>query len=235
MKTVLIYVLSAHTFPYEQMIQTSMQTWDRDYVHGTTTKFYCGYPIINTYRIVSVPVEESYANIGHKNLEAFRRALEWDWDYMARPNASCYVHKERLLAHCQGLPSSGVITGVFAPPTPHCGVTRPWLWGGGQIIFSRDVVEAIVRNGHLWKHHLIEDVAIGELVQDLGFIPDTTLPTCSVNKNPGDWTLISYNGESKSGTFEDIIKDTTHFFFRCKYDPDRTVDREIMYSLKAYL
>lgn len=234
MKRVLVYVLSAHNHPYGQMIQTSMETWDRHHLQGVDVRYYCGYPIINTDRIISVPVEESYATIGYKNIEAFNRALQWDWDVMARPNASCFVAKEKLWQFCQGLPNSRVALGVMAPPTPHCGTNREWLWGGGQVILSRDVVESIVAHAHLWKHHLIEDVALGEIIQDLG-CQIGPLPSCSINKNETDWTLIAYNGESRKGSFDHIAKDNPNFFFRCKHDPDRTVDADVMRMLTDYL
>lgn len=239
---VLIYVLSCHEPPYGQMIQTSMDTWDRDPVPGVETKFYCGHPIPNGFaywnspdRIVSVPVNESYANIGYKNIEAFRRSLEWDWDFMARPNASCYVHKERLYEYCKTLFPYERVMGIMADASPQCRVDRPFLWGGGQIIVSRDVAEAIVRNAYLWRHDLMEDVALGELIQDMGYSIDNTLPSCSINKGDGDWTLIAYNGESKHGSFDEIIKDAKQFFFRIKHDPDRSVDAEVMRMLKEKL
>jgi hypothetical protein len=235
MSRVLVYVLSAHQHPYGQMIQNSMETWDRNHDQGVDVKYYCGYPIINTDRIISVPVEESYATIGYKNIAAFERALQWDWDFMARPNASCYVHKEKLWQFCQGLKPTGLVMAVMATPTPHCGVQRPFLWGGCQVIMSRDVVEAIVRNAHLWRHDLIEDVALGELVQDLGFTVDVKLPSCSINKNETDWTLISYFGESKKGSFQDIIKGDNHIFLRCKHDADRSVDADVMRLLHDFL
>lgn len=236
MKKVLVFVLSANTPLYGPMIQTSMDTWDGDAVEGVETIFYSGnptHPDVN--RVWSFPVNEDYAQIGYKNLMAFRKSLELEWDYMARPNASCYVHKNRLIEYCQTLPEKGVVMGVYANAHPYCGISRPFLWGGAQLIMSRDVVEEIVRNDGKWRHDLMEDVALSEIVQDLGFVPSDKLPSCSINKNETDWTLIAYNGESKQGEFPEILRGGNHFFFRVKYDPDRSVDADIMRLLKTHL
>lgn len=225
MKTVLIYVLSCHNQPYDQMIRTSMETWDAEPLDGTRTVYYCGEPTGgDTDRVISFPVEEDYKTIGRKNLYAYPRAMQWEWDYMARVNASCYVHKRRLLEHVQHLPLHGVIRGAVSPPTPTCGVSRPFMWGGGQFILSRDVVQAFVNNRYAWRHDVMEDVAMSELAQDCGFTLDDKGMFCSINFTDGKRSVITYNGPEEA-----------QFFFRVKYDPDRNVDAQIMRELKQTL
>lgn len=241
MKTVLIFVLASHNPPYGEMIKTAMDTWDADPLDGTRTVHYCGMPIPSggdTDRVISFPVCEDLKTIGRKNLMAYRRALEWPWDYMARTSQSTYVHKRRLLERVQGLPDSGLVQGIQAGPTWVCGVNRPFLWGGGQFIFSRDMVEAFVVNRSRWRHDLMEDVATSELTQDCGFELNTKGIFCSIDKQPDGWLLLSLNG--KPGfTFTDFSELTTkaddQYFFRVKHDPDRSVDHVVMRLLKAHL
>jgi hypothetical protein len=233
MKTVLIFVLSAPQPPYGQMIKNSQQTWDSEPVEGTKTYFYHGLPEAEpSANVVSFPIDEGYRNISHKNMMAFAWALQQPWDYMARVNASCYVHKQRLLDAVQGFPETGLVRGVLAEPTPLCGVQRKWIWGGGQFIFSRDVVQAIVAGQAKLRYDLIEDVALSEIVQDLGFEPRDGM-ACSVNKTPEGWTIISYGGQSF--TMEEFRDIPDHYFFRCKNDADRAVDLEVMKLLKQHL
>jgi hypothetical protein len=168
--------------------------------------------------------EEDYKTIGYKNLLAFEWALAMPWDFMARVNASCYVHKRRLLEHVQALPTRGLVRGICSPPTPACGVNRRFMWGGGQFILSRDVVEAFVRKQDHWRHDVMEDVAMSELAQDLGFSLDCDGLVATVHRDGDKRELLCYNGGEDE-----------QFFFRVKYDPDRSVDALTMRELKATL
>lgn len=238
MKTCLIYVLSSHSPPYGEMIKTAMATWDAEPLEGTRTVYYCGEPTGgDTDRVISFGVFEDYVTIGHKNLLAYPRALNWEWDYMARVNSSCYVHKRRLLEHVQSLPDFGVIKGIVSDPTITSKVTRQFMWGGGQFIFSRDVVEALVNNAHHWRHDLMEDVATSELAQDCDYRLDATGKFCSINKNGSGFVVLTYNGKPgfEFSDFSEIAKVDDQHFFRCKNDMDRRVDAEWMRLLKQHL
>lgn len=222
------------------MIKTSQETWDAEPLEGTRTVYYCGRPrvIPNTDRVIDFEIEEDYNTISHKNLLAFRWALSnGNWDYMARVNSSCYVHKRRLLEHVQGLPETGVMKCIVSDPTPACGVSRQFAWGGGQFIFSRDLISAFVLNSDKWRHDLMEDVAMSELAQDCGFTLDSTGKFCSVNRTEKGWTLLTYNGKPgfEFTDFAELAKADDQHFFRCKYDPDRNVDAEWMRKLKEHL
>lgn len=240
MKTVLIFVLSSHRPPYAAMIDTSMHTWDAQPVEGTRTVFYCGAPVGgDTERVISFPVDEDYNTISRKNMLAYEWALRLPWNYMARVNASCYVHKRRLLEHVQTLPDAGVMRGVVAAPTYHCGVTRPFMWGGGQFIMSRDVVAAMVENKELCRHDLMEDVAMSELAQECGFTIDGRGMFSSIDKqDAGTWMALAYNGAVESFEFTDfaeLSRLTDQFYIRVKHDPDRRVDAEVMRLLAQHL
>ncbi len=238
LKSVLIFVLSSHKQPYEAMINTAMTTWDSEQLEGTRTVYYCGEPAGgDTERVISFPVWDDYQTIGYKNLLAFQKALHWPWDYMARVNASCYVHKRRLLEHVQTLPQHGVMQGIVSPPDGHCETSRPFMWGGGQFIFSRDVIECFVENSDQWQHNLMEDVAMSELAQRFGYALDNKGKVCSINLSAHGWTVITYNGKPSFDVRElsELSKLDDQFFIRCKYDLNRAVDADIMRALKEYL
>jgi hypothetical protein len=242
MKTVLIFVISATTHPYRKMIDTQMETWDSEGVDGTGTVYYTGNPAFTPedYRVVSFPIDEAYATMGHKDLLAYRWALESrPWDYMARVNASCYVHKSRLLEYAQPLPESGLFRGLIVPNHPYCGVSRPFCWGGGQYLISRDVIEAFVAVGDRWRHDVMEDVAMSELAQESGFSLDGNGRCCSINKQPDrNWNCVTYGspiGGFEFSDFAEVRRLEDQFFFRCKCDSDRNTDAEVMRLLKQYL
>lgn len=224
------------------MIDTSQSTWDSEDCEGVATVYYCGNPPFGRppLRTVSFPVDEDYKTIGRKNLMAFEWALGLSWDYMARVNASCYVHKRRLRDSLQHAQDSRLIRCAVTDPTPACGVNRRWAWGGGQFIFSRDVVEDIVTARHLWNHNVMEDVAISEMANDLGIpIDEKGARWSSIDAvGPGKWNALSYQSAVPSfefADFRDVAKLHDQFFIRVKHDPDRGVDAEVMRQLKRHL
>lgn len=239
MKNVLILVLASRKAPYSSLIQTAMDTWDAEPLEGTRTVYYCGgYNGANSDRLISFPILDELMSVGKITLAAFAHALKhWPFDYLARPNISCYVRKKLLFEHCQELPDRGVIQGIMALPTNHCQVNRPFLWGGGQYIMSHDVVENLVGQQSKWRHDLMEDVAMSELAQDCGHSLSNGM-MCSINKKDGDgWNVLAYNGKQgfDFSDWKDVSKADDQYFFRCKHDPDRSVDGMVMRLLKQHL
>lgn len=235
MKRVLVFVLSCNKPPWDRLMQVSMDTWDSEQVPDVPTVYYHGLPAgpVNP-RVLQLPIQEGYYAINAKNLMAFKESLNWKWDYMARVNASCYVHKQRLLKHVQTLPDSGVFQCVLADPTPNCGTPNKWPWGGMQFIFSRDVVEAMVANsGHL-RSDMMEDAALGELSRVCGIEPNGSGLGCSINRNGSGWFTVCY-GRGENRTFTEFSDIPDHYFFRVKCDADRSVDEYVMRQLKQHL
>lgn len=233
MKTVLIYVLSSPEHPYPMIIDTSLKTWDSCHVDGVETMFYFPRgPMPSNPKMVQFPVDPGLWEIGHKNLAAFKWALaNRQWDYMARVNVPTYVNKRRLWEHVQTLPDKGVIRGVHTLYGE-----RKYLWGGLQFILSRDVVAALVANGHRWDHRHIEDVAMSMLAEDLGFKLDGRGRGCAICKHPDKWTCIWYADEKQGGfdfnDFTEMTKANGQFFYRTKQDHiHRDLDIYIMEQL----
>lgn len=234
MKTGLIMVLSALQEPYYKLANTSQKTWDSEPVENMETIFYFGRSDKkNSDTTIYCPVDEDFFNIGYKNFYAFKWALEYKkWDYMIRPNASCYVHKTRLLNYIQTLPESNVYAGLRV-----CSVQPNYIWGP-CIIMSRDVVSKIVDNTDKWNHSLIEDQAMSYVVHELNIPymtgPQTGLGICAIEQCQDDkkWRLISYlNSGYSFSDFRELQNDKDHFLFRCKHESDRDIDTHIMYQL----
>jgi len=229
---VLVAVLSTRTPPWGQMIATSKATWDSVDVPDVETVYYVAEPESPLEdRVVGFQVRESYATMGHKNLMAWRWMLEHsDFDFMARVNASCYVHKARLLEHCRSFPTSGVIAG--GQVLSHNG-EPPWLWGGHQMILSRDVVQAFVDQPEKWPHHEMEDVAMSHGAVALGYNLVSDSVACAIDRmGPEEWRVVSSNGNSFHFTYwADVAKLDTQVFFRVKQDQRRDEDTMIMKEL----
>lgn len=198
---------------------------------GTQTLYYTASGTSNG-SLISFPIPDGLHEMGRKNLLAFDWALHnFQWDYMARINSSCYVSKRRLLDYAQNLPDKGVFRGVGAPGEH--GVT--FLWGGAQYLISRDVVESFVANGDKWNHRHMEDVSMSGLARDLGIALDTNGHACSINKRPNDWLCLSYGNGGMGGfefnNFAEFAAKNTSHFIRVKQDLQREKDVEIMKEL----
>lgn len=235
MKTVLVAVISCTAEPYPMLLRAQLATWDSVPVEGVQTFYYAGRKESRTQMpdcCICFEVPEHYNTMGRKNLLAYRWALDhFDWDYMARVNASCYVRKRVLLDEIQRLPDSNVAQGVPAPGPDN----REYLWGGAMYILSRDVVKALVDHQHRWNHGRMEDVAMSHLLQDLG-IPFRRLGKCgSVNRKDDHWLFLYYDGEHGGGfeftDFKDVAKAADQYFIRVKQDLKRDQDVWIMNEL----
>ena len=230
MKTVLILGICCQVDPWKDMMNTSMSTWDSIQIEGVDTIFYCGDPIKpNTDKVIYFPIKESYNTMGRKMLQAFEWVLKnKKFDYIARINSSCFVDKKELIKYIQNLPESNVLSGLVVP----AGSYKPWLWGGGQFILSKDIVQKIVDNQLKWNHKLMEDQAISDVADQIG-IPFLPGKACSIDKISSDtWRYMPYGGNAPFNfTNWDDLKNVKEHFYRVKYDPDRSVDTYIMNQL----
>lgn len=226
MKSVLILAIGCNLSPWDKMFETSSLTWDSIQVDGVNTIFYFGSPKKeNTDKAIYFDIKESYGTMGEKLLQA----LEWclknkSFDYIARVNSSCYVDKTALIQHVQSLPEYNYVAGIEVEDNPK------WLWGGGQYIISKDVIEKIVNNRNHWNHSLIEDKGLSDIVTKLG-IQFSTGKSCTIDKADNDWRCLCYGSESY--TFKDFkeIKKGEQHFYRVKQDYDRNIDAYIMNEL----
>lgn len=229
---VLILVLSARREPWGDLLKCSMETWDSVDHEQTMTRYYCGkYDQRDDYRIWNSPkLTESLENVSPRTIEAFERALEipW-WDFLARPNSSCYVHKDNLVKFCETLPRENTIAGILT------GGERSFLWGGCQYIFSRDVVERMVEKKSLWNHVAMDDQSLTYMAQELGIPLESNGWCASINMNDdGTYTCLTY-GHGENFTFTDFAEFAEridgHFFVRLKQDLRRHEDLRIMREL----
>jgi hypothetical protein len=224
---ILILVISCQTNPYLKMMETSLKTWDSVDVEGVETIFYCGNPVKeNTDKVIYFPIDESLFTMGYKTLEAYEWALKnKEFDYIARVNSSCYVNKKELKKYCETLPKEKVFAGLTVTATPK------WMWGGGQFIFSRDIIEEIVSNRLSWDHTVMEDRAVSYLLDNLN-ITFTAGRACSIEKKTANWYCLCYGEDSIEFTdFADMNKLKNQFFIRCKQDGKRETEEYIMKQL----
>jgi hypothetical protein len=215
-------------------MDVSLATWDAEPHPQVQTLYYCAHGSNALFRdnVRYSAMEDSLENISPRTFEALKWALDIQgWDYLARPNSSCYVHKGNLAKHCDTLPKTGVLRGAWT------GGNDGFLWGGGQYIISRDVVERMVAAGG-WKNGLMDDEALTDCAKGAGVSMDQGCVFATIDDQfEGKWLCMTYGlGEPFTFTdFADLKKADGHFFFRVKQDHSRRLDEKLMRELKRNL
>lgn len=240
-KKILILVVSSNDKPYKQMALTSAETWDSFEVENIEVAYYFGEASKNDLSVSLHTIQpqiwwynipETYNNMGHKMIAAFETALHTkDFDYIVRINSSCYCDKKQLEKYIETLPETNVFAGVEVEGSEK---NEKFMWGGTGWVFSKDIIQLIVDNKQHYDHSIMEDVAIGHLMNKLN-VPYTKGSACSLNEKDGAYLCIGYGGESiEFENFEDLKKLNYHFY-RCKIDRDRKQDAFLMNKLFANL
>lgn len=139
--------------------------------------------------------------IGLKTILAFKHILEnYDFDYLFRTNTSSYLDVAKILSFLDTQPKTNVYGGVVSSAF---GDLR--FASGAGVLLSRDVIERVCRSEHLWKHGLIDDLALGELVSTF---TDPKVPILPLER------LDLYSLASAKATNNETINANYHF--RCK-------------------
>lgn len=228
---VLILVLSARRTPWASMMDLSQQTWDAEVHPQTQTLYYCGKsdrPSTAT-EFYSPQFDESLEHIAPRTMEAYEEALKLEWDFMARTHSSTYVHKKNLVSFIETLPKENALCGLLTTGD------KPFLWGGGSFIMSRDVIEKFVAAKDKWNIGIMEDNSTTDLANELG-IPFTAGRMASINQDSIGWFVMTYGiGEPFNfGDWSYVKKLHPHYYIRCKHDPDRKIDLVVMKELHKH-
>lgn len=232
---VLILVLSSCREPWGALMAAQQETWDSVQHPQTQTIYYCARckngPVRPDVRYSTM--DDWLEHVSPRTIEAFGWALESEWDYLARPNSSCYVHKGNLVRFCETLPATSVLRGGMT------GGENPYLWGGCQYVFSRDVIKRMVETKDRWRNDLMDDQSITMSAKAIGIDLHQGPMACCIDDNgDGSYTCIIY-GPGESFVFADFAeipkRVPEHFYFRVKQDQRRHLDIQMMHQLKKHL
>lgn len=230
---VLITVLSARREPWGDLLDVGMETWDAEDHPQTRTLYYCGKSDRpSTSEVFYSPQhDEELERVSPRTIEAFEKSLEYEWDFMARTHSSTYVHKRNLVDFCETLPKENLLSGLLVTGE------RPFLWGGGSYIISRDVIEKFVENKSKWNTSIMEDNSITDLANELGIPMSGNGRMASIDHVENGYLVTTY-GIGQGFTFtdwSDINKAQPHYYYRCKQDMRRHEDLMIFRELKKHL
>jgi hypothetical protein len=210
MKT-LVLVLGCRAHPYPALIETIESTWAAEEVDDVSVLFYYGgTEHRRAGRHLYLPVPDDLPNVGRKTIAAFDYALgEVDFDVVFRTNCSSYVDLVNLREHVlTRAPGPRFYAGLIGM---HDGVT---FASGSGYLLGRDLVELAVRERAAWDHDLVDDVALGAVLDRHGVRPEPV---------PRPYY----------GSAEEVVDvDTSLFHFRCHTDsPGRREDAAVMREL----
>ena len=229
---VLILVLSARRDPWCYLMDASRETWDADEYPQTRTIFYCGKGGTSDEKVFYSPnIGEELEDVSPRTIEAFEYAVSLpDWDYLARPHSSTYVHKANLVKFLEDKPTENTLWGAMTLGD------KPFLWGGCHYIFTRDVIENMVKNKEKWNHWVMDDQSITQLAEILE-VQILPAHSATINMMNSHYTVDCYgHGDNFAfSDWDDINKAADHFFFRCKQDLRRHEDVRIFHELKSHL
>ena len=140
---ILILVLSHLEDGYESFIDMQKKTWDSIEVPGIETFFYyASKSEIEKPNEWNINCDGSLENTYNKMILAFKRALDYQWDYLFRTNSTSYVVKSELLKMYSELDPLNTIGGQLGP-YPHC-FKKTGHIQGFSVMISRDIVQLLV-------------------------------------------------------------------------------------------
>jgi len=237
---VLILVLSARREPWGPLMDCSLETWDSEDHPQTRTLYYCGKTTTpatmrcpkNSEVMYSSNFDEELERVAPRTMEAYEHALAIpDWDFMARTHSSTYVHKRNLVEYCGTLHRKNLLMGLLVTGE------RPFLWGGGSYIMSRDVIERLVANKDKWNNNIMEDGSITDLAHEIGIPLNNKGRMASIDQHGDEYVVTTY-GIGQGFTFSvwnEINRAQPHYYFRCKQDLRRHEDLVIFRKLHKHL
>lgn len=170
---ILIMVLSHNDNGiYNRLVETIKETWDSEVVDDIETIYYYNDSSLDSIKIngdeLFIPCEDGIDKLGYKVLSTFEYILDnFDFDYIFKMNCSSYLNKGLLKELVKNMPTNNLYAGYIGI---HDNIT--FASGAGSLL-SKDLVKLILDNKDKWRHSLIEDVAIGEILMNnnIGIIP----------------------------------------------------------------
>jgi hypothetical protein len=176
--------------------------------------------------------DEELERVAPRTMEAYEHALTIpNWDFLARTHSSTYVHKRNLVEFCETLHRKNLLLGLLVTGE------RPFLWGGGSYIMSRDVIEQLVAAKDKWNNGIMEDNSLTDLANELGIPLNGKGRMASIDQHGNEYLVTTY-GVGSGFTFtdwDDVNKIHPHFYVRCKQDLRRHEDLMIFRKLHKHL
>jgi hypothetical protein len=229
-KKIIIMVLGSSNPHYKQFENAIRETWYNLKVDDVEIIFYSDnqsehtrldFPIRKGDNLI-LPCDDGYYHSGIKTVLAYDWLLKnYDFEYVYRSNLGAFVHPQRLQKFLVDKPKENFYCGVIGEDTYHLGFNVRFCSGSGYFL-SKDVVEKVVQNHHMWQHRAVDDVALGNLLSQLNVPIDER----AIRKNLCDGEVFYNLGNQKL----ESLSDDEIYHIRLRSE-DRNVDIQNMYDI----
>lgn len=170
---ILILVMSSSVDHYPELEKIQMETWDSIYENNIKTIYYlAGQKTELIENKLYIEGGEPWPNFFKRMLLAFKKCLDFEFDYIFRTDNSAYVNKKELKKILLDKPRINFYGGQLFYKNLDTSVN--FMWGEGFCL-SRDLVEYIVSMTPDISHkEVLDDVEISNILY--GKTPFVNLP-----------------------------------------------------------
>ena len=226
----LIVLIMAGSNPYYRKIENSIrETWFNLKNKDVEIFFYSDSEVALRKKSVylegdtiMVPCQDGFHTLGFKTLCAFEWiSKNYSFDYIYRSNLGAMVYPDRIIRFLDGKPKEKFYCGIVGKDTFYLGREVEFASGSGYFL-SADIVYDVLKNHHLWQHNVVDDVALGYIIESLGI---------KINESAMRKSLCDDNIEYQIGRKSvDYIPDEDLYHIRLRSD-DREKDIKNMIEL----
>ena len=224
-KKVIILVMCSSQNTYQDLEKSIKETWYKLKNNDVEVIFYKE----NNYNSretqfdspdLRVPCLDGFFQLGLKTLLSFEWVLEnYNFDYIFRTNLGSFVNPTSIIEFVKEKPKKEFYCGIIGKYNLDREIT--YASGSGYFL-SKDLVEKVVLNKQFWKHNVVDDVAIGELLSNLG----VSVSKNAIRKNICDGETFYQIGEENV----EYISDQLVYHIRLRSN-DRNIDIQNMKSI----
>jgi hypothetical protein len=174
-KKVVILVMCSSNTVYKEIEESIKETWFNLKTEDVDIIFYKDNNQVNEVIIndcdLLIPCNDGFETLGKKTLMAINWVNEnYNYEYIYRSNLGAYVNPSKLLKFLDDKPKTNFYCGIIGKTENYFGLSVTFASGSGYFL-SKDVVEILLRNKSLWMHHIIDDVALGDLLSKFKIYP----------------------------------------------------------------
>ena len=223
MKLLILVLSKEDNSVYSNFKKTQKETWDSVEVENINTFYYIGDKNENCIDGDTIynNIPESLGNCGKKLLNSLELIYEYDFDFIFRTNSSSYIDKPLIYSFLSNKLNTVNIKDYYAGVNGSFGNIK--FASGSGFFMSKKNVKLLLDNKNSFNHNLIDDVAVGELMQrnnitlhstDRFDIVDDNINKINFNNLPNDYFHYRFKTYNRNNDIENM-----KLIHKLKYNP----------------
>lgn len=208
LKKVIILVMSSSNPVYQSLENAIKETWynlkgddvEIIFYKDSGSNNFINQPHFDGVNLI-LPCQDGFYTLGQKTLMAFDWVFKnYEFEYIYRSNLGAFVNVHNLNDFIESKPKTNFYCGIVGKDTYYLGKEVEFASGSGYFL-SNDVVKIILDNQQLWKHHVVDDVALGELLSNF----DIKVDRSAMRKNICDGRTFYQIGETEVNEISEFV------------------------------